>query len=111
MIAAFDVPEDMVDEFNEWYDNDHIPEKVGAVPGFLRARRYEAQGNGPRFLAIYELEDLSVLDNPTYVGNLTGRSEGTERMKVNARTFIRSVYAQIGDFHGIPLDAGDGEPR
>lgn len=31
------------DEFNDWYDNTHIPE-ITAVPGFVSARRYQAHG-------------------------------------------------------------------
>jgi hypothetical protein len=45
------------DEFNDWYDNTHIPE-ITAVPGFVSARRYKVHGAaaGPSYLAIYEIE-------------------------------------------------------
>jgi hypothetical protein len=54
-------------EFNEWYNETHIPE-ICAIPGFVAARRYKirdsVQGPSakPTYLAIYELEadDLSV---------------------------------------------------
>ena len=47
--------------FNEWYDQVHVPD-VLAVPGFVRAQRFETvgglRGEMPerRFLAIYEFE-------------------------------------------------------
>ena len=54
------------DEFNEWYDNVHIPELL-AVPGMLSAQRYDLRdaeiyrmegGAQPehRYLLIYEME-------------------------------------------------------
>ena len=45
-------------EFNEWYDNTHIPD-VLETPGFIRATRYEntepSEGEA-KFVATYEIE-------------------------------------------------------
>ena len=47
------------DEYNDWYTNTHIPQ-VCEVPGITGARRYKlrdaAAGEGPAYLAIYDLE-------------------------------------------------------
>ena len=44
------------DEYNDWYDNTHVPE-IRAVPGFVSARRYKVHGAGsPAYLAIYEID-------------------------------------------------------
>ena len=47
------------DEFNRWYEDTHLPE-VLQVPGFVAGRRYALTGpwaaDGPRFLAVYEIE-------------------------------------------------------
>ncbi len=104
MIAMFDIPEYLDEEFNKWYDEEHVPEKVGTVPGFLRARRYKSLEGRPNYLCIYELEDIGVLDNPTYQGNYSEGSTNTVRMKSKAKTFYRNVYVQIADAEGIPLD-------
>jgi len=46
------------DEFNDWYDNIHLPD-ILETPGFVSAVRYEntspAEGQG-KFLAMYEIE-------------------------------------------------------
>ncbi len=46
-------------EFNEWYDNTHVPD-VLETPGFVSCTRYELIGDpGPgqgKFLAVYEVE-------------------------------------------------------
>ncbi len=50
-------------EFNEWYDNVHVPMLLKA-PGMVRATRYQLVGEGdeyPRYLAIYELEDEAAM--------------------------------------------------
>jgi hypothetical protein len=49
------------DEYNEWYDNRHLPD-VLAVEGFVAAQRFRltdtdpAQDFGHRYLALYEVE-------------------------------------------------------
>ncbi|MFC1861353.1 hypothetical protein ACFLYL_03685 [Chloroflexota bacterium] len=46
------------DEFNDWYDNIHLPDKLETT-GFIKATRYEitesVEGKG-RFLATHEIE-------------------------------------------------------
>ncbi|HEY4333393.1 MAG TPA: hypothetical protein VGM78_12510 [Ilumatobacteraceae bacterium] len=51
------------DEYNEWYDNDHLPDVVG-IPGYVAGQRYElAPYQRPhlpaprhRYMALYEIE-------------------------------------------------------
>src|SRR5262245_59543716 len=51
------------DEFNRWYDEEHLPEML-ACAGFTAARRYRLRDAGPikapastpGYLAIYEVE-------------------------------------------------------
>ncbi|GIS94505.1 MAG: hypothetical protein CM1200mP22_17420 [Dehalococcoidia bacterium] len=50
-----DVPAEHDEEFNRWYNEEHIPERL-SIPGVLNAARYEAVQGGPRYLACYELE-------------------------------------------------------
>ena len=46
-------------EFNEWYDNMHLPDMLG-VPGLVKATRWMSaegkEGEVRRFLALYEVE-------------------------------------------------------
>lgn len=54
------------DEFNRWYDEEHVPEKL-ATPGFLSARRFRVAGGAPRYLVIYELADPDAALSPEYM--------------------------------------------
>ena len=46
-------------EFNEWYDNEHIP-ALASVPGTLRARRFKDMKGTHRYLALYHLASADV---------------------------------------------------
>src|SRR5207237_9819917 len=58
------------DEFHDWYDTEHIPERQN-VPGFLSAERWIGAHNTKISVATYELENLDVLRSAAYraVGN------------------------------------------
>ncbi|MEM9683825.1 MAG: hypothetical protein AAF942_11215 [Pseudomonadota bacterium] len=53
------------DEFNAWYDTEHVPERA-AITGFLSATRYVCRSGFPRYLALYDLEDVDVLQSDAY---------------------------------------------
>lgn len=54
-------------EYENWYRNEHLPERVG-VPGFRFARRYEAIGGAsPRFFTYYELDAPGILVSAPYL--------------------------------------------
>ena len=44
-------------DFNEWYNREHIDERVN-LPGFHRARRYIAVRGSPKYLATYECDTV-----------------------------------------------------
>src|SRR5262249_28612506 len=46
-----------------WYDTEHLPERL-AVPGFETALRFVCLSGHPRYLAMYDLTRLEVLDSP-----------------------------------------------
>jgi hypothetical protein len=57
-----DVPADKEEEFNHWYNEEHLAERL-SVPGFLSGARYEAVKGGPKHLACYELDTVAVLES------------------------------------------------
>ena len=46
-------------EFNDWYDNEHIP-ALSAVPGTIAARRYKDLKGTHRYIALYHLDSPEV---------------------------------------------------
>ncbi|HEY3067144.1 MAG TPA: hypothetical protein VGL09_15230 [Methylomirabilota bacterium] len=91
-----DVPADKEKDFNRWYNDEHLPERL-AIPGFLSGARYEAVKGGPKHLAVYELENVGVLESDAYRRVQANPTEGTKRFGPQAigTTYIRNVYTMI----------------
>ena len=102
-----DVPADKEAEFNRWYNEEHLAERL-AIPGFLAAARYEAVKGGPKHLAYYELESADVLQTPAYKKVSANPTPWTQRSGPNAiaTTFIRNVYSMIHPKAVTPAIAG-----
>ncbi len=66
LIAAMDFSAAPEDEFHDWYDLEHIPERL-AIPGFLNAQRWIAVDNPKISLATYDLDEVGVLQSPPYL--------------------------------------------
>ena len=66
LLVMMQAPPAFEDEFNAWYDTEHIPERV-AVPGFETGIRYVCVNGSPRFLAMYDMESPEVLNSPAYL--------------------------------------------
>jgi hypothetical protein len=65
LIAAMDFSNVAEDEFNDWYDLEHIPERQ-RVPGFLRCQRWIGAENAKHSVATYDLDSLEVLQGEAY---------------------------------------------
>jgi hypothetical protein len=91
-----EVPADKEAEFNRWYNEEHVAERL-AVPGFLSAARYEAVKGSPKHLACYELESPAVLESAAYKKVQQNPTPWTKRCSpdVIGTTFIRNVYSMI----------------
>jgi hypothetical protein len=66
LLVTMQPPPAFEEEFNAWYDTEHIPERL-AVPGILTARRYVCASGHPKYLAMYDLESHAVMSSPAYV--------------------------------------------
>ena len=102
-----DVPADKEEDFNRWYNEEHLPERL-AVPGFLSGARYEAAKSGPKHLACYELEDAAVLESAAYKRVQSHPTDWTRRCSPEAigTTYIRNVYTMIHPKAVTPEIAG-----
>jgi hypothetical protein len=104
-----DVPADKEAEFNRWYNEEHLAERL-SIPGFLSGARYEAVKGGPKHLACYELESPAVLESPAYKRVQANPTEWTKHCgpQVIASTYIRNVYTLIHPTTVPPTTAESG---
>jgi hypothetical protein len=72
-----DVPPNREEEFNAWYNTEHIPAMMNRVPGFMSARRFRNVGSllppgsgkaspSPHYITLYDLSDDKVLDSEVF---------------------------------------------
>jgi hypothetical protein len=80
-------------EFNQWYDQEHIPVRIGAE-GFVSGQRYRAD-NAPGYLAVYEMTSPAALTTPQYQKIKTEPSDTTAWMLKNVEGFTRYTCEEI----------------
>jgi hypothetical protein len=118
LVAFMNPPADEA-AFNAWYDEEHVPLRVG-VPGFLNARRYRApdetsaparasattmapatgpgdSSSHPRYLALYDLASLQVLDSEPYTRLIPERSQRERDMLASIPYMDRRVGEVVLD--------------
>ena len=91
LVAAFDYSTIAEEEFNAWYDTEHIPERM-AVKGFINAQRWIGADNQQFALATYDLENVRVLEDPAYyVRKAEGKSPWSRRISSKTKLLVRLV--------------------
>ncbi|PPQ36237.1 DUF4286 family protein [Rhodopila globiformis] len=95
LFAALDFATAHEDEFHDWYDHEHIPERL-RVPGFLNAERWISEDNPTVHVATYDLESAAVLESPAYraVGGENG-TVWTKRVTGMCRRIMRFAGEQL----------------
>ena len=95
LIAAMDFSNVAEDEFNDWYDTEHIPERQ-RVPGFLACQRWIGADNPKQSVATYDLEGVSVLQGSAYraIGG-ENLSPWSKRVTARVRRLMRFEGDQI----------------
>jgi hypothetical protein len=95
LIAAMDFTPVAEDEFHDWYDTEHIPERL-AVPGFINAERWIGISNPKVSVALYDLDNVGVLHSEPYkkVGGANG-SPWTKRVTGKVKHLMRMEGEQL----------------
>jgi hypothetical protein len=106
LIAAMDFADVAADEFHDWYDLEHIPERQ-RVPGFINAERWIGTRQPKISIATYDLDSVSVLASAPYLAVAHDNSSPwTKRVTGRCRRLLRYEGEQIvpGD-RTAPKDA------
>ena len=65
LLVTMDPPPDVEEEFNDWYDTEHVPDRL-AIEGFESGRRFVCVSGWPKYLALYDLREIGVLESEPY---------------------------------------------
>lgn len=85
-----DIAPEATDEFYQWHNREHMPERVG-IPGFLRGRRYIAVAGAPAYFNLYEAESTAILGGKDYLERLNAPTAWTQRVVPSFRRVSRSI--------------------
>jgi hypothetical protein len=106
LLAMMEPPPAMEEEFQDWYDTEHFPERA-TCEGFLTAHRFICIDGWPRYLALYDLADKDVLRGPAY-GRIAGErySPWTHRIVSRVWGQYRADAVQVHPGAALLGDAG-----
>jgi len=93
LLVWMDIAPPAQDDFNEWYDREHLTDRV-SVPGFLNGRRFQALSGGPEFFAVYETRGPATLTSAAYLDRLQHPTPWTVRVMPHFRNTVRGVCRQ-----------------
>src|SRR5262249_39779670 len=102
--------------FNEWYNREHMRDRVLALPGFKRGRRFVAVDAAPKYMALYEAHDPSIFRSQAYVDLISNPDPASRHFILRFQNPIRTIgrmSASIGEGEGStilvqPLKPEDG---
>ena len=90
LLTSMDIDAADEDDFNRWYDREHLEERV-AIDGFIEARRYVAHAATPKYLCLYSTTSIEVFDSPAYRERLAHPTEWSRRSMAGFKNMIRVV--------------------
>ena len=95
LVATFDFSTAYADEFHDWYDLEHIPERE-AVPGFGACERWIADEQPTVSVATYDLDSVDVLRSKAYAAVAYGNlSVWSKRVTAMCKRLLRFEGTQI----------------
>jgi hypothetical protein len=66
ILVSMNVEASHEDEFNDWYNTEHIPH-FNRLPGVVAARRFRAIEGNPRYVALYHVENTDIYATPGWM--------------------------------------------
>ena len=99
LLVGFDFANAHEDEFHDWYDLEHVPERQ-RVPGFGACDRWISVNNPKHAVASYELDSLDVLQSTPY------RAIGYENLSVWSKR-VTAMCTRLIRFDGAQILPGN----
>jgi pimeloyl-ACP methyl ester carboxylesterase len=96
-----------LDQFHEWYNNEHGPTRLRIPHIFSNGLRYQANdGLEPTFVAVYDVTDMSHLLTPTYTTLRANRSprEGDTIGQVDVKRYFYDLVFTKQSALFIPIE-------
>ncbi len=101
LLVGFDYTNAHADEFHDWYDLEHVPERQ-RVPGFGLCERWIGVADAKHAVATYDLDSLTVLDSAPY------RAIAYENLSVWSKR-VTAMCTRLIRFDGVQALPGDAD--
>src|SRR5690625_4680369 len=85
-----DVDPNYEDDFNQWYEHEHMLERA-SIPGFVWARRYRALQAPRKYLALYQTVQCAIIDNQDYQESFTHKPQRSKQNCEGMHNTVRRV--------------------
>lgn len=92
LFVATDVAAQDEADFNQWYDREHVEERV-RIEGFLSGTRYQALQGGRKYLGLYKTESLESFTSAAYHAAFTRQTAWSVANLQKMRSPMRRVCA------------------
>jgi len=87
-----------LEEFQDWYEHEHIPLRMNYLPSFLTGARFRASdGQSPSWLAVYDVENTSTFTDESYTRLRLHRSAREADLLKRLRFLDRKTYELVHD--------------
>lgn len=108
LIAAMNIGNAADDEFHDWYDTEHLPERQ-RVPGFLACQRWMGTQDRRTSIATYDLDNVGILQSPGYsaIGG-ANLSPWSKRVTGQVERLMRFEGEQVLPGDQLPPDHAGG---
>lgn len=119
LLVWTNIPQELDADFNEWYNREHMPERILGLDGFVRGRRFVAYEGGPRYLALYDTHGVAAFRGEKYLAlkrdydavSLRFVPNFKDTAKFAAEVTARSGVAEGGFVLALPVARAPGQAK
>ncbi|KAG6888437.1 hypothetical protein C0995_008254 [Termitomyces sp. Mi166 len=105
-LVVFSEPGSQVtlDEFQDWYNNEHVPLRMNHLNSFLTGARFSsADSIKPAWLALYDIDDISTFQHNSYTRLRANRSPREAALVVRLEVLDRRACEVLSDSGVSPI--------
>lgn len=104
-----------LDEFQDWYNNEHVPLRLNHIPAFLTGARFQAADDKkPSWISLYDIDSTSIFQDPSYTRLRENRSPREtaliKRLDVLDRRSCEAVLESDVKAEGLSTGLAMGNP-
>ncbi|WP_152564895.1 DUF4286 family protein [Cupriavidus metallidurans] len=98
LLLMHDVPQDIDEDFNRWYPEEHFEERL-SIPGIEAVQRYRACGSQPAYMVLYRSRRVEDFVSAAYRNVLEHPTPRTTRILSRFQNVVRAACRETWRSH------------